>query len=100
MPVHDGLGHGRPQPHEPVFQQIVRGSHLDRLHREILADRSRNQNKGDVMAAFPEQLQRTQPVECSEIVIRKNQIEPRVDARRKRLLRVHARHFKNESLAP
>ena len=69
------IGDGRSQPGQPVFEQVVHHPLLQRFHRPLLANRTRDEDERDVESPLDHKVEGKQTVKLGQVVIGQNQIE-------------------------
>ena len=70
-----GMADRRPQPANPVFQQIIRRALLHGYHRRFLANGARYDDERDFQSALLQQGQCAQPAKLRHRIIRENQVQ-------------------------
>ena len=91
-PVLDRVQHRARQAREPVLQHVVLGAELYGAHRDVLADRARHHDAGQVAAHLAHQFERARRIEPGHVVVEDADVEILAAVQRleQRLLARHA----------
>ena len=73
------MRHRRPQPRQPVLEQVIGGTLPEAFDRRLIAEGTRDHDEGDVQPALLQAVQGLQGVELGEMIIGEDDAEGRFE---------------------
>lgn len=86
-----------PETPEAILEQVIRRPQLHGSHREVLANRARNNDEGDFQPTFLQELQSPHSSKLRHLIVRENDIKIRMQTGEIVLLGVDEMMFKIEA---